>query len=191
MIRISYKSKSQVVLIVAGVALVVAAILRGNYLFGLYYGIVCGFITAFLASGLASCFPCKDKASLSRLLFGVVLTASAGVIMAFPAAINPEIQYFIDKQAIDRTVRAELHEVFVTDSAFEDLSISSVHLKKVNVTIHGKLPARGDLIRLHENISRLPSSKLPHILHWEIELRDSGETIVDLDKFLSAEDVRE
>ncbi len=176
---------------VGSIALVVVAFLRGNYLLGFATGVVYAIIAAgfaWLLYLLARAFTQMGIKALVAALFVILLAIPVGYVLTFPAAINPDIQYFIDDQATDRTVRAELKRVFKSDPAFSGLSISTIHVKVVNVTIHGRLPTRSDLERLRERIlTECPT--LPRCpLHWDIQLRDSGERLVDLDDALFPSD---
>jgi hypothetical protein len=94
------------------------------------------------------------------------------------------MQVFINKQAEDRAARSELANVFASDAAFQNLSVSTVHLKVVNVTITGPLPRRGDLDRLRERIFRNCPAVHSRTLHWEIRIESSGERVDGLDSDL-------
>src|SRR4051812_44469664 len=106
--------------------------------------------------------------------FVAALALPIGYAMAFPASLNPDVQVFIDKQATDRTARAELAAVFGSDPAFGGLSVSSIHLKVVNVTVQGSLATRVDLDRLQSRIVAECPTLGGRFLHWDVLLRDSG-----------------
>lgn len=166
---------------VASVALCVAAFLRGNYLLGPS----CGVTYAAISVGLlwllvGSRTPVRGAAV-------AVLSLAAGGMMAFPASINPSMQYFIDKQAADRVARTELAAVFGSDPAFRELSTSSVQLKVVNVTIRGSLDTRSDLNRLRSRIAAECPTLGGCFLHWDLIFRDSGQRLSGLDRNLFQE----
>jgi len=114
----------------------------------------------------------------------VLFALPVGYAMAFPASVNPDVQVFIDKQATDRRARAELAAVFASDPAYRDLSVSSIHLKVVNVTVHGSLSTRADLQRLRSQIAPACRTVGVGFLHWDVSLRDTGERLSGLDRDL-------
>lgn len=167
-----------------GIALMTVAFLRGNYLLGFRCGIIYALVAAAIVWLFAQSFTRKGKASRIQMISVVILAVPVGYAMAFPATINSDVQYFIDDQATDRTVRAELKHVFESDAAFADLSISTTHLKVVNVAIYGALPTRDDFRRLRRRINNeCPTLELCP-LHWDIRLRDTNEHIDGLDRDL-------
>jgi hypothetical protein len=76
--------------------------------------------------------------------------------------------------------------VFASDSAFRDLSVSTVHLKPVNVTIRGTLTTRSDLDQLRARIiAECPAlTRGGCVLHWDVTLRDPAQRITGLDSEL-------
>ncbi|QDU45177.1 hypothetical protein Mal52_36670 [Symmachiella dynata] len=168
----------------AGVALISVAFLRGNYLLGLGCGIAYVFVTTAAIWLFAQSLARKQRASRICAITIAILSVPIGLVMAFPAAINSDIQYFIDSQATDRTVRAELKQVFASDPVFSNLSLSTRHLKALNVTISGTLPTRNDLERLRNRIlTECPTLKRC-ALHWNLTLHDSGHRIDSPDREL-------
>lgn len=115
-------------------------------------------------------------------MFVVSLALLATFMMAYPAYFNPDIRYFIVKQATDRKVRAELAVVFASDPAFRDLSISSVHLKVVNISVQGSLRNRADLDRLRFRMIMECPALEDCSLGWDVTLRDSGQRIQGPDR---------
>ena len=104
--------------------------------------------------------------------------------MAFPATVNSDIHHFIDKQATDRAARTELKQVFKSDPGFAELSISTRHVKVVNVFISGSLPSHIDLKRLRDRITEECQALRLCPLHWDLKLRDTNEQIRGLDRAL-------
>jgi hypothetical protein len=165
-------------------ALIAAAYLRGNYLLGFAYGGFYALITTALLVLLGQSFVYAEKPSLIRASFVVILLLAIGYAMAFPASIHPDNQIFIDMQATDRSARAELQSVFKTDPAFGKLSISTMHLKIINICISGSLPDRDDLARLRDRIAgECPTAK-QCVLHWSVTLRDTRQKIDGTDREL-------
>ena len=155
---------ARVLLGTAGVAMCIAAFLRGNHLLGLW----CGVIYVALTLGLLWLF--TRSRTFMRAATLAALSLAAGFVMAWPGSINSGVQIFIDKQAVDRTARAELAAVFASDPAYRDLSVSSAHLKVVNVTVQGALGTRADLDRLRSQIVSECPALGECILHWEVTL---------------------
>ena len=175
------------------IALMIIAFSRGNYLLGIQVGIAYVLVVAGLLWLLLESFRRKGMVAVIQKSVLSLLAIPIGFALAFPASINPDVQHFVNKQATDRNVREELKRVFGSDSAFGDLSISTTHLKVVNVTICGSLPTRDHMKRLHESlVSDCPTLKLCP-LHWDIRLHDTNEWLKGLDHelFPSAEKTAE
>ena len=160
------------------------AVLRGNYLFGLAGAITYSLLLAGLIWLFAQSFNRKGKAARIQTIAVTILAVAIGYALAVPATVNPDVQHFINKQATDRSVRGELKRVFESDPEFSDLSISTTHLKVVNVTIHGTLPTLDDVQRLRKRITNeCPTLELCP-LHWNIRLRAMNEHVDGLDRDL-------
>ncbi len=179
-------SVARLIVVMVGITLAVIAYLRGNYLLGFNYGLAYAFIAVGLVWMSMGSFAFAKKPSWVRAVAIGVLSIPIGYVMAFPASINRDIQVFIDKQADDRTARAELRNVFASDAAFANLSISTVHLKVVNVTISGSFPDRAALDRLRNRIATECPTAQRCPLHWKITLRATHESMVGLDGELFA-----
>ncbi len=133
-------------LITGSITLVVIAFLRGNYLLGIETGAA----YALVAAGILALLTQENSRWIVALL--AVLSVPVAIVMAYPAWFSPDLQHFIDKQATARAVRESLHQVFDSDPAFADLSVSTVHLKVVHFTIHGSLHTKADFERLRRLI---------------------------------------
>src|SRR5687767_7837098 len=94
------------------VALIAIAFLRGNYLLGIEFGVMYAVIGFGVSWYLARSLVLTEKPSLIRAAAIVVLSLPLAIVMADPAAINPDVQVFIDKQATDRAARRELRALF-------------------------------------------------------------------------------
>ncbi len=176
---------------VLSIALLIVGFLRGNYLLGLGGGIAYVLVVAGLLWLFVESFRRKGTVAIIQKSVVALLAIPIGFALAFPASINPDVQHVVNKQTTDRNVRGELKRVFDSDSAFEDLSISTTHLKVVNVTIRGSLPTRDDMKRLHESlVSDCPTLKLCP-LHWDIHLRETNEWVNGHELFPSAEKTAE
>ncbi len=176
----------RVLFVAAGVALCVAAFLRGNFLFGLEWGVLYVLVALGLLCLLARCRTPAGRLSPPRVAVVGALAVAVGLAMAWPTAVNPDVQVFIDKQAVDRAARSELAAVFATDAAYESLWVSSVHVKAVNVTVRGSLGTRAELDRLRARIIReCPEvTRGGCVLHWDVMLRYPEQRIEGLDSEL-------
>ena len=163
------------------VVLIAVAFLRGNYLLGADFGVAFAGIAAFFLWLFGRFLVMTEEPSLLGAALVVVVSIPVGYVMTYPATINPDVQHFINKQADDRTARAELRAVFASDRAFRRLWISTVHVKVVNVTIHGSLNDRSELDRLRERIAAQCDVGKRCPLHWDVVPRESGERIKGLD----------
>jgi hypothetical protein len=182
--RSAVRLTARLVFLALGAVLCTVAFRRGNHLLGPETGVAYLAVTAGVLWILARSFLLTERPSLVRAAVIAALSVPVGFAMGFPASINPDVQVFINKQATDRAARAELAAVFASDPAFGGLSISTTHLKVVNVTIHGTLKNHPDLSRLRDRIeSKCHVVKLCP-LHWDVTLREPGQRIVGLDSEL-------
>lgn len=166
------------------IALCAVAFLRGNFLLGLEFGIAYVFVAIVLASFVSSTLFPNGRRSFVQVTVAIALSLAVGLLMAFPAWMSPDLQHFIDKEAVDRNARTELGAVFAADSAYRDLSVSSVHLKAVNLTVRGLLGTRADLDRLRGRINRECPAVTQCVLHWDVTVGKPAARINGLDSEL-------
>jgi hypothetical protein len=154
-----------------------AAFLRGNYLLGTWWGT----LSAAIALGLLWLFVRSlhlgGRLALLRLCFIGVFCLLAAFAMSFPASINPDMQVFINDQAVDRAARAELAAVFAADPSFSGLSVSSEHLRAVNVTVRGSFGTRADFDRLRARVIEECPAVRHCFLHWDLTISDPVQLI--------------
>ena len=167
-----------------GVVAVVAAYIRGNYMLGTGWGVVYAVIAVALLWILARSRTPAGSVSVRRVVFVMLFALPVGYAMAFPASINADVQAFIDKQATDRRARTELAAVFASNPAYRDLSVSSVHLRMVNITVQGSLDTRADLQRLRFQVAPMCRAAGVGFLQWDVSLRDTGEQVSGDDRDL-------
>jgi hypothetical protein len=169
-----------------GIALSAVAFLRGNYLLGTAWGVLYAATTLGLLWLLARSLASGRSLLLVRVALATALSLAVGFMMAWPASVNPDVQHFIDKQAVDRAARADLATVFASDPAYRGLSVSTFHLKPVNVTVRGTLGTRSDLDRLRARIvAECPAlTRGGCVLHWDVTVRDPAQRIHGLDSEL-------
>ncbi len=158
-------------------ALAPVAFLRGDYLLGFGYGVTYALVAVGLVWFLARCLVLPDRPSPVGAAAVIVLSLPLGYVMAFPASVNPDVRHFIHQQADDRAARQELAAVFASDPAFRDLSVSTTHLKVVNVTVRGPLPGRPDLDRLRARVAGECPVLRRCPLHWDVTLRAAGQRV--------------
>ncbi len=149
-------------------AAIVIAFFRGNYLLGVEYGIAYVFVTAGLIWLFLSTCKRNGRISIVRLACVTLFAIPVGYALAFPASINRDVQIFIDKEATDRQARAELARVFASNVAYGDLSVSSNHLKVINITVRGQLETREELAQLQSRTEAECPTASGCVLHWEI-----------------------
>jgi hypothetical protein len=172
--------------VAVSVALCVVAFLRGNYLLGLEWGVLYVVATLAVLRLLFLALTPPRGPSFVGVAGVTALSLTLAYVMAWPASISPDVQHFINKQAIDRTARGELAAVFASDPAYRDLAVWTVHLKPVNVTIRGTLGTRSDLDRLRARVfGECPTfTRGGCVLHWDVSLHDSAQRINGLDSEL-------
>lgn len=173
---------ARAVFAVVVVSAIIGAFLRGNYLFGLGRGIVYACLASTLVWLLVRSRTSTGRVSAVRTGLVVAFALPVAYAMAFPASVSPGMQSFIDAQARDRQLRAELTAVFASDPAFRDLRVSSVHRKVINVTVWGSLGTRADLDRLRVRIASECPVLSSCVLHWDVSLRDAQERLSGLDR---------
>jgi hypothetical protein len=170
---------------IVGLALVVIAYLRGEYLFGTCLGVIYAMMAWTYLSFIIAFYPSAEQPARIRRILLAILAVPLGYAMAFPTAIIPKCRIFIDNQAIDRSARAEVRAVFKSDAAYAHLSISTVyHLKGRMVVISGSLPTRGDLRNLVSRIANECPSVRHFGLRWNVFLCDSQQDIPSFDRDL-------
>lgn len=98
--------------------MVTGAFLRGNHLLGLSCGLTYSAVALAFLWFLARCQPSGGQISVARSGLLAILALPVAYALAFPASVNPDVQVFIDKQAIDRKGRMELAAVFASDPAY-------------------------------------------------------------------------
>lgn len=154
----------------------------GNHLFGMTGGVVYAAVALALVWLLARSLRFREGVSVLRVVVVLLFTAAVGFWMAFPASIDWRVQHVIEQHAIDRDAKRELLTLFGTDPAFRGLSVSSVQLKRANLSVHGSLASRVDFDRLRLRIS----DECPAIgewpLLWDIVLRDSGTRVEGIEE---------
>ena len=122
--------------------------------------------------------------SITRVVFLELFALPVGYAMAFPAAINPDVQVFIDKQSIDRRVRAELAQLFVSDLAYRALTFTSFHGKDGTITVRGSVSTRATLIRLRCQIAMECPARSECALYWNVSIQNTGQQIDGSDRKL-------
>ena len=186
---IASRPSASALYVAAGASAVVAVFLRGNYLLGFGCGAVYVVIALAILWLLARSRTPTGGVSVMRAGFVVAFALPVGYAMAFPASINPDVQLFIDDQATDRRVRAQLAAVFASDPVYHDLSVSSVHRKGIIITVRGSLRTRTDLEQLRSRLAEECPTFCECSLHWDVYLRDAEEpvSVPDRDLLQNAE----
>ena len=166
-----------------GAVVAISAYLRGEYLLGSGYGLTCALASVGLLWLVVRSFPVAGRPSRIRVLAVGILSLVIGYALAYPASVNPDMQHFIDMQAIERAARAELTAVFTADPAFGNLIISTGHRKVVGVEVSGSLAYRVDFDRLRRRIAAECPTLSRCVLHWKIQLRADGTSIDEVDHY--------
>ena len=176
---------ARAVALMCGAAMAAVAYRRGNHLLGpeggtLYVGVAVG-----LAWLVARFLTRTGRPFLPRAVAAVAVTVPIAAVMADPAAVTPDLQHLIDKQATDREARRGLAAVFATDPAYADLAVSTAHVKMVNVAVSGSVGGRPDLDRLRARVAAECPAVQRGILHWDVRFRDTGGRFAGLDRELT------
>ena len=174
----------RVLLVVVGCVACVAAYLRGNELLGPVVGGLYAVTAALLLLLAHRSRTAAGRVSPLRLVWVAVLAVPLGVALAFPTALNPDVQVFIDKTATERAARRELAALFASDPAFLGLSVSAIHLKVVNLIIKGSLASEEALRRLRSRVFAECPTAAGCVIHWELTFRDTGRRIDGTDREL-------
>ena len=161
----------------AFVALVLAAYSRGIYLLGTNAGIAYAAVALMIFGLFASAIK-ETPVPKYRLLLLTLFSIPVCFAFAFPTYINSDVQIFVDKQTEDRVARKELQVVFAEDPAFSDLSISTTHLKIVNVEIYGTVPNKTDLDRVQRRVFERCGFVEHCFVHWRIRVRNDSTVYV-------------
>lgn len=161
---------ASMLLAISAASLVLAGYSRGNYLFGqgggILYAIVGSLIVLLYYRALS-----RTPVPKVRVIALTLLAIPTSLAFTFPTYLNPVLQYGIDDHRIDRMARAELSKVFAEDPAFGNLSVSTKHLKIVNVEIRGTVPTDNDLDRLRTRVMEHCEFPKHCFIHWRVNVR--------------------
>lgn len=161
----------------AFIALVLAAFSRGNYLLGTGVGITYAVVALMIILLITRAIRETPVPKL-RLAFLVLFSIPVCLAFAFPTYINSDVQIFVDKQTDDRDARNELNAIFAEDPAFSNLSISTTHLKIVNVEIYGTVSNNTDLDRIQQLVYERCGFVEHCFIHWRIRVRSDSTMYV-------------
>jgi hypothetical protein len=112
----------------------------------------------------------------------VVLAVPLGFALAVPAALNPDVQVFIDKHATERAARRELAALCACDPTFAGLLVSAVHLKVVNLITKGRLASEEAFHRLRGRVAAECPTAGGCVIDWEVSLGDPARRIDGADR---------
>lgn len=175
---------SRFAIVLAGVALMIVAFLRGNYLLGFEIGIIYLCTVAALVWLIVNSFSLKRKVSLLRKICVSGFAVSVGLALAFPGVINTDVQHMVDDQATMRNARFELDRVYKSDPAFADLTISTTRGKIAFVNITGGLANWDDFHQLKKRITHECPAVEHCALGWKVRIRDTNDVIDGYDHSL-------
>lgn len=99
----------------------VAISMRGYYLLRSAYAAICATVMVALVWLLTRSLETDKGALRLRTVFTVLFASAVSFSLAFPALVNGDLKYLIDKQAIDRLAHRELVTLLESDPAFRDL----------------------------------------------------------------------
>lgn len=162
----------------AGVALCVAAYLRGDFLFGpgagVYYAaVVLGLLWLFARSR-----------STARAAVVAALSLAVAFALTWPAAINPNVSLVMERIAERRAIQAELAAVLESDAAYSKLTASFVQTKIVNIKVNGPLSTRSPFDRLRSRIMEECPTLGGCDLSWNVIVLDTEQHMVGRDEEL-------
>jgi len=183
-ININAQTIARTSYIVVQIGFTLAAFLRGDHLLGIGCGVMYATVTIALFWLLALSRSSVGSMSITRVVFLLLFALPVGYAMAFPAAINPDVQFFIDKQSIDRRMRAELAKVFASDLAYRTLTFTSFQGKDVTITVRGSVSTRATLNRLRCQIAMECPARSECSLYWNVSIQNTGQQIDGSDREL-------
>ena len=153
----------------------ITAFARGNHLLGQVAGISYAFVAFAMAILVSSELSRTAEAKGHRTLC-IAAAVLVSLVLSFPTFINSDIQISLEKQAIDRAVRADLNSLFASAPQYSDLSLKTRHLKLVVVTVSGVV----ENTKIKETLAkRLKTVSVQHpmvMVEWELTCRDTGST---------------
>ena len=161
------------------VAFILAAYCRGNYLLGQGVGITYS-IVATMISILLFRTIFQSPLPRIRLIALVLFTIPVSLAFAFPAFVNPNVQHFVNKEALDRNARSELATLFDANPAFRDLGVTTTHLKVVNIEIHGAVSTKSELDQLRSQVLNQCQFAGHCFVHYRIHVRENSTTYTAL-----------
>jgi hypothetical protein len=166
-------SLTAMLLAVALLAVIIAAFVRGNQLLGVGVGVIYAIVALMMALITIRALLQRPLPKI-RIAVHALFAIPVAFAFAFPASINPDVQIFVDKLALERTARSELAVVFNSDSAFASVYVSVVQFKCVNVNISGSVQTKRDLLRLQSRILENCQSIDRCCVNWRIYVADDS-----------------
>jgi len=161
--------RSPLLLLLFAVGFAIMIFARGAWLFGSSIGVVYAIVALFTA-GLFGQALLNSADSGSQVVSRGVFLIFVSFVLTFPSIVNPQVQHFIDLQATDRRIRAELSKAIDADPAFRHVVIETQKRKCVCVEISGSVSSHDDYDRLRSQVS----SKCPTIanvlIDWDVAI---------------------
>jgi len=158
--------------LIGSTAIMLVLFFRGQHLLGQSTGILYATIVFAIALiGYRNLYV-QAPSSIVIVLYSIFATVSVAIMFS-PATFSPDVQRFIDKQATDRNVRAELTTLIGANTDYTDIVIETKHLKVVFVSISGTVPSRPAIDQLLADLSRLEFVRYCS-LRGRVIARDTG-----------------
>jgi hypothetical protein len=161
---------------VACLGTVTAAIVRGNYLLGFEVAIVFGLLAAATLFLVYRAFSTLSKLQLARQFIVLSFAACVFAILIFPASFNPDLGILIGDHQSERVARAQLHDVFLSDSEFANLSFECNFTKCIVIHVRGNIATSAALLDLRHRLFQNCPGASSRWLFWDVAVKDSGVT---------------
>ena len=160
--------------VAAGLA--IAAFARGKYLLGWDAGVVyavvsIGFIVPLMRAEQG------PRPALWQRTFSVISAVVVGVVIFFPTLVISDVEIFVQKQATDRAVRADLQTLFTSNPQYSELSVTTQHLKTVVVMVFGTVENCDLIDNLAGDLKTVSQRQALAVVQWEVTCRDTNATI--------------
>ena len=146
------------------IVLIVAAFLRGNYLAGLFAGVLWAVFALLVSLAIFDVQSYSKGMAIWGRFVLVLVTIPIAYILVFRLEQDPVL-------TVLNNVSNEVSAIIASDSRFSDLGVSTVKTKTINVRINGSVEERIDLDEFRNRVKK--EIQQPHIMVWNVTDRNT------------------
>ena len=139
---------------VAGVCLVLVSFFRGQYLLGIWAGLIVGAIAALLSWSLTRTIKRRPSYKRWRIWASCVVVLLFSIVLWMPPPKSTVYSMMVEEHRTKVNARAQVEAVFNSDPRYRDLTFENIGYGKGTLftTIKGQVPERDDIAHLESRI---------------------------------------